>query len=59
MNWLQFELMIMDTLENEGFGEGSDPEKVRDFSDELHQHLETAVCDYCLDYSIDDYVPVY
>ena len=59
MNWFQFELSVMDALESEGFDENSDPEKIGQFSDELHQHLENAVCDYCLDYSIDDYVPVY
>lgn len=56
MNWLEFELMIMDSIEESGL---RDPEKIRDFSDDLHQHIEIAVQDYCYDLGIEDYEPIY
>ena len=61
MDWIRFELIIMDMLADEGFSEEReiDPEEIRVFSDEIHQHVELAVEDYCRDIGVEDYVPVY
>lgn len=36
-----------------------DADKLRDFSDGLHNSLEMAVENYALDEGIDNYIPVY
>jgi len=56
MNWLEFELMIMDMVEDLST---KDAEKIRDFADNLHQHMELAIEDWCYDNGIEDYNPVY
>lgn len=56
MNWLNFEIAIMDCIYNEHI---TNADKLRSFSDELHQHLELAVEDYVQDNRIKDYIPVY
>lgn len=60
MDWLRFELLIMDIVEEYHRKKKiTTAEEFAEFSDELHQHLELAVEDYCMDNKIDDYVPVY
>ena len=53
---IDFELYVMDLAYDQHI---KDPEKLREFSDELHQHLELAIEDYARDEGIDDYEPVY
>lgn len=56
MNDIEFELMVMDMITEHKI---KDADKLRDFSDELHQSLEMAVEDYALDEGIENYIPVY
>lgn len=55
MNDIEFELMVMDMIADHEIKDG---DKLRDFSDELHNSLETAVCEYALGEGI-EYIPVY
>lgn len=53
---INFELMIMDMIEREGI---KDAKELQDFSEELHEHIENAICDYTMDNSIEDYTPFF
>lgn len=55
-DWINFELMIMDMIERE---EIEDVGELQDFSEELHEHIENAICDYTMDNSIENYMPSY
>ena len=56
MNDIEFELMVMDMIADHKI---KDADKLRDFSDGLHQSLELAVEDYAFDEGIENYIPVY
>lgn len=51
-----FELLVMDLAEEEGCKTAKDYEG---FAEELHESIETAIQDMCMDYGIDDYEPSY
>lgn len=56
MNNIEFELIVMDMIDEQNI---KDADKLRDFSDRLHQSLEMAVEDYASDEGIKNYIPVY
>lgn len=51
-----FELLVMDLAEGEGCKTAKDYEE---FAEELHESVENAIQDMCMDYGIDDYEPSY
>lgn len=54
-DWLRFEIMIMDIIEDEKI---NDADLLSDFSVELHEHVETALQDYAYDLGFgEDYTP--
>lgn len=55
MNDIEFELMVMDMIAERQI---KDADELSNFSDRLHQSLETAVWDYALDEGI-EYTPMY
>ena len=55
-DWLSFEIYIMDLCEYAGCKTAEDYET---FSQKLHDSIETAIQDVCLDEGIDDYNPSY
>lgn len=56
INWMQFELYVMDLVEQAKCETASDYENI---AEKLHESVETAIQDMCFDAGIDDYSPSY
>lgn len=56
MTYLDLEIIIGDFLQESGI---TTAEKLEDISTELHDHIDTALCDYARDEGIEDFVPTY
>lgn len=52
--WVDFELYVMELAK-----ECETADDYRDMSDNLHEHVETAIQELCHDNGIDDYDPCY
>ena len=55
-DWLEFECLIMDRIQEESIDTGRD---LSNLADEFHQHIELAFLDWADDEGIEDYVPSY
>ena len=55
-DWLGFECMIIDRIQEESIDNGRD---LSDLADEFHQHVEIAFQDWADDEGIEDYEPSY
>lgn len=55
-NGLNFEIYVMDLCDDEGCKTARDYERV---SEELHERIENAIQDMCMDNGIEDYEPCY
>ena len=55
-NWLNFELYIMDIVIEEKCKTAEDYENI---AKEIHEHVENAIIDLCMDNDIEDYSPSY
>lgn len=55
-NRMSFELYVMDLAEQQGCKTARDYMR---FAEELHEAVENAVQDMCMDYGIEDYEPSY
>lgn len=53
---MEFELYVMDIAESDKCKTASDFEKL---AEELHESVENAIQDMCLDFGVDDYSPAY
>ena len=53
---ISFELLVMDMAEEEGCKTAKD---FGEFAEELHESVENAIQDMCMDYGIEDYEPSY
>lgn len=53
---ISFEIYVMDLCDAEGCKTAEDFEKL---SGLLHEHVETAIQDMCMDSGIEDYDPMY
>ena len=56
MRWLEFELMIMDSLDEE---QVKSVEELQELADDYHNHIERAFQDWASDNGLDDYSPMY
>lgn len=53
---LSIELLVMDLAEEAGCKTAKDYEE---FAEELHESVENAIQDMCMDYGVEDYMPSY
>lgn len=55
-DWLSFEIYVMDLCESEGCKTAKDYERM---SERLHESIENAIQDMCMDNGIENYEPCY
>lgn len=55
-DWLNFEIYIGDLIVRQEIATG---EALSKFAEELHEHVENAVCDYAMDEGFYDYEAVF
>lgn len=53
---LDFELLVMDLCDEEECKTAEDYSRL---ADSLHQSIENAICDMCMDNNIENYDPLY
>lgn len=56
IDWLRFELFIMDLVVTEKCETAEDYENI---AQKIHEHVENAIQDLCMDDDIEDYSPSY
>lgn len=55
-DWLSFEIYVMDLCESKGCKTAEDYERM---SEQLHESVENAIQDMCMDNGIENYEPCY